>query len=111
MMRASLTVPDASEPALQVYLLGLVDFETALRFQRRLHFDVCDGRMAAALVLCEHPPIITVGRLGSRAHLRSEADDPDHPVRWVNRGGGCILHLPGQLAVYPILPLDRLGLD
>src|SRR5206468_9807840 len=24
---------------------------------------------------------------------------------------GCILHAPGQLAVYPILPLDRLGLD
>src|SRR5207249_1220258 len=33
------------------------------------------------------------------------------PVRWVNRGGGCLLHLPGQLAVYPILPLDRMGLD
>ena len=32
------------------------------------------------------------------------------PVRWVNRGGGCVLHLPGQLAIYPILALDRLGL-
>jgi lipoyl(octanoyl) transferase len=28
----------------------------------------------------------------------------------VNRGGGCWLHLPGQLAVYPILPLPRHGL-
>src|SRR5438128_2152906 len=27
-----------------------------------------------------------------------------------NRGGGCLLHLPGQMAIYPILPLDRLGL-
>src|SRR5439155_25308348 len=31
-------------------------------------------------------------------------------VRWVNRGGGCLLHLPGQLAIYPILPLHQLGL-
>ncbi len=26
-------------------------------------------------------------------------------VRWVNRGGGCVLHAPGQLAIYPIVPL------
>ncbi len=26
-------------------------------------------------------------------------------VRWVNRGGGCLVHCPGQLAVYPIVPL------
>ena len=26
-------------------------------------------------------------------------------VRWVNRGGGCLLHCPGQLAVYPLVPL------
>jgi lipoyl(octanoyl) transferase len=29
-------------------------------------------------------------------------------VRWLNRGGGCIVHAPGQLAAYPILPIDRL---
>ena len=26
-------------------------------------------------------------------------------VRWVNRGGGCLMHSPGQLAIYPIVPL------
>jgi lipoate-protein ligase B len=30
-------------------------------------------------------------------------------VRWVSRGGGCVLHAPGQLAVYPIVPLERFG--
>ncbi|MGH7930033.1 MAG: lipoyl protein ligase domain-containing protein, partial [Candidatus Binatia bacterium] len=30
--------------------------------------------------------------------------------RWINRGGGCVMHAPGQLAVYPVLPLDRLGI-
>ena len=32
-------------------------------------------------------------------------------VHWVNRGGGCVLHLPGQLAAYFALPLDRCGLS
>src|SRR5208337_3584215 len=52
-------------------------------------------------------------RQGSRAHILYEPEELQSlrwPVRWVNRGGGCLLHLPGQLAIYPILPLDRMGL-
>ena len=30
-------------------------------------------------------------------------------VHWINRGGGCVLHLPGQLAAYLALPLEPLG--
>lgn len=100
--------------SLQVYLLGAVEFEAALRFQRRLQYDISGDRSRAALILCEHPPLITIGRHGSRAHVRYEAEElraRQWSVRWVNRGGGALLHLPGQLAVYPILPLDRLGLD
>jgi lipoyl(octanoyl) transferase len=108
---ASTSAKEATELALQVYLLGTVDFEAALQFQRRLHFEVCDRRIAAALVICEHSPIISVGRLGSHAHIRNDDGIADLPRRWVNRGAGCILHMPGQLAVYPIFPLDRLGLD
>jgi lipoyl(octanoyl) transferase len=103
----------ADLPVLQAYLLGTVEFEAALRLQRRLVYEVSGDRGRAALLLCEHPPLITVGRQGSYAHL---ACDPAElrarrwTVRWVNRGGGCVLHLPGQLAVYPVVPLDRLGL-
>jgi lipoyl(octanoyl) transferase len=99
--------------ALQVYLLGMVDFDAALALQRLLVYQVAGDRASAAVVLCEHPPLITVGRHGSRAHILYEPEELRAlrwPVRWVNRGGGCLLHLPGQLAVYPILPLDRLGL-
>jgi lipoyl(octanoyl) transferase len=103
--------PDAG---LQVYLLGTVEFEAALRFQRRLQYDVSGDRSRAALILCEHPPLITIGRHGSRAHVRYESEElraRQWSLRWVNRGGGALLHLTGQLAIYPILPLDRLGLD
>lgn len=98
---------------LQVYLLGQVEFDAALALQRLLVYQVAGDRDRAALVLCEHPPLITVGRHGSRAHILCEQDELDArgcPVRWVNRGGGCLLHAPGQVAVYPILALDRHGL-
>jgi lipoyl(octanoyl) transferase len=61
-------------------------------------------------VLCEHPPLITVGRHGSPAHVRCDPEELRSRrwrVRWVNRGGGCLLHLPGQLLAYAVLALDR----
>src|SRR5712691_2322736 len=106
-------VPAAADLRLQVYLLGSVEFEAALALQQRLAYQVAGDRNHAALVLCEHPPLITVGRQGSRSHLLCEPEElraRRWRVRWVNRGGGCLLHLPGQLAIYPILPLDRLAL-
>ncbi len=99
--------------ALRIYLLGSVEFDTALTLQRTLVYQAADERRSAALVLCEHPPLITVGRDGSPGDIRCDFDElraRRWPVRWVNRGGGCLLHLPGQLAVYPIVPLDGQGL-
>ena len=113
MARESASPGTAADTALQAYLLGPVDFDAALALQRLLVYQVAGDRAAAALLLCEHPPLITVGRQGSRAHIRYEPEELHAlrwPVRWVNRGGGCLLHLPGQLAVYPVLPLDHLGL-
>jgi lipoyl(octanoyl) transferase len=104
----------AAGPLLQAYLLGPVDFESALALQRYLVYQVGGDRTGGgALVLCEHPPLITVGRQGSRAHVLCEPEElraRRWSIRWVNRGGGCWLHLPGQLAVYPVLPLRQLGL-
>jgi lipoyl(octanoyl) transferase len=113
-MREDAAVTDATDDVLQVYLLGAVDFDAILRLQRRLVYDIAGDRSAAALVICEHPPIITVGRDGSREHIHFEPSDlvtRGWPVRWVNRGGGCLLHTPGQIAAYPVLALDRRQLD
>ncbi len=101
--------------ALRVYLLGVVEYEAALTLQRTLAFEAAGERDSAALVLCEHPPIFTLGRDGSPADIRcdfQELHTRGWHVRWVNRGGGSLLHLPGQLAIYPVLPLDwrHLGL-
>lgn len=110
------SIATGADSVLQVYLLGSVEFEAALALQRRLVYQVSGALEQAALILCEHPPLITVGRQGSRAHILCEPPElraRQWPVRWVNRGGGCLLHLPGQLAVYPIISLEtfRLGLQ
>src|SRR4051794_23321073 len=105
--------PTPPPPPLEIYLLGLVDFEDVQRLQRRLVYDLGEGG-GGALVLCEHPPTISVGRSGSRAHIRADDDELRERairVHWVNRGGGCVLHLPGQVVGYLALPLRPLGLD
>jgi lipoyl(octanoyl) transferase len=92
-----------------IHLLGTVDFEDCLSLQRRLAYDALsrsDGRIV--VLVCEHPPLITVGRSGSRAHVRftgAELNERQLEIRYVARGGGAILHAPGQLAIYPIVPL------
>ena len=103
----------ASDVALEVYLLGLVDFDAALFLQERLMMDIAQSNNGrGALLVCEHPPLITVGREGSQADVRCEPHEltaRQIEVRWLNRGGGCLVHAPGQLAAYPILPLERRG--
>lgn len=101
------------EPAVEAHLLGLIDYEACLALEQRLVFDASgDSGGPMSLLLCEHPPSITVGRQGSWAHIhlaRRELSSRQLPVHWVNRGGGCLVHGPGQLAVYPIVALERRG--
>ena len=70
-------------------------------------YEVAGDPSCAAVIVCDHPPAITIGRQGSRMHVRTE---PLAAIRWVARGGGVVLHAPGQVACYPILPLDRMQL-
>jgi len=103
---------DRASNSLEVYLLGCVDFDSALFLQERLVHEIsARNDLQGGLLLCEHPPLISVGREGSRSHLLVEPRElvsQQMEIRWVNRGGGCLVHAPGQLAVYPIVPLDRL---
>jgi lipoyl(octanoyl) transferase len=55
----------------------------------------------------EHPPVFTLGLNGKREHLLAPGDIP---VVQIDRGGQVTYHGPGQLVVYPLLDLKRLGL-
>jgi lipoyl(octanoyl) transferase len=110
---SSKVVARPREFAAHFHLLGTVDYEDCLSVQRRLAYDALtrdDGRIA--VLLCEHPPLVTIGRGGSRAHVRLSGEElasRQLAIRYVGRGGGAILHGPGQLAIYPIVPLDWHG--
>lgn len=103
---------DDSYPVLRAYLLGTVDWDNLLQMQRWLIYEVSGTCGTSAVVICEHPPSITIGREGSRDHIRLETQCLERwgwPMRWHARGGGVMLHLPGQLACYPIVVLSQYG--
>ena len=111
---AALRNSNSTARVLQAYLLGQVPLDDALALQRRLVYDAGGDRSTAFLLLCEHPPAVTIGRSGSFAHLRVEPETlrtRRWDVRRVNRGGGCLLHVPGQLVGYVILALDAFALN
>ena len=97
----------------QFHLLGPLDFDQSLALQRRVAYEAAAAEDPGIVVLlCEHRQVISVGRDGSRGHIRLTGEQlrlRGLETRWVARGGGCVLHMPGQIAVYPIVPLDRLG--
>ncbi|MBT8484199.1 MAG: lipoyl(octanoyl) transferase LipB [Phycisphaerales bacterium] len=100
--------------------LGRVTYADGLALQRRLQAEVIAARAATNpgpmhLLLLEHdPPVITVSRRqGARANLIAgpgELAAAGVEVAETDRGGDITYHGPGQLVVYPILDLNRLGL-
>ena len=98
--------------SVDAHLLGKVAFADCQRLQDRLEFEAVDNQsLRITVMIAEHSPLITVGRNGSRGHvlltdqqLRRERLE----LRWVSRGGGCVLHSHGQIAVYVICHLRRL---
>jgi lipoate-protein ligase B len=94
--------------------LGLVDYRRALDEQKRVHALVCDGALPAALIVCRHHPVITVGRStkpGSLLLTRPDYEARGIQVVDVERGGDVTYHAPGQLVVYPIFPMAAFGND
>ncbi|MDN5865389.1 MAG: lipoyl(octanoyl) transferase LipB [Gammaproteobacteria bacterium] len=57
--------------------------------------------------LLEHDPVFTLGLAGKREHVLAPGDIP---VIHIDRGGQVTYHGPGQLVVYPLLDLRRLGM-
>lgn len=96
---------------MQVYCLGLVDYPTCAALQETLRRRVQQqGDAAEAVLLCEHPPVLTLGKRATEADLvvdparLSALGIAVHPS---NRGGQATYHGPGQLVVYPVVRLRR----
>ncbi len=91
------------------YLEGLVDYEQGLQIQLELVEQVRQGG-EETLLLLEHAPVFTIGRLRDQSSLRAIEALP-YPVHETNRGGQATFHGPGQLVGYAIFDLRRRGQD
>jgi lipoyl(octanoyl) transferase len=87
-----------------------ITYEAGLRLQQQ-HVDaILAGTGADTIILLEHQPVYTIGRLRDQSSLRGTAPLA-HPVFETNRGGQATYHGPGQLVGYPILDLTPRGRD
>ncbi len=91
---------------LRVRRLGRVDYHQCWAAMR----DFTAARDAATddeLWVVEHDPVFTQGRGGKPEHVLAPGDIPVVPT---DRGGQVTYHGPGQVVVYLLLDLNRLGL-
>ncbi|NNE27172.1 MAG: lipoyl(octanoyl) transferase LipB [Saprospiraceae bacterium] len=62
------------------------------------------------LVLCEHTPVITMGKSGKETHMTSDAgtlESAGIEYYKINRGGDITYHGPGQITGYLIFDLEK----
>ncbi len=69
--------------------------------------DARGDATADEIWFAEHPPVFTMGLNASKEHLLAPGDIP---VVQIDRGGQVTFHGPGQLMIYPLLDLRRLGM-
>ncbi len=106
--------PIGSTRPLSVWLAGRSDWAGYAALAERLAGEVAAGDRGPTLVLFELEPCITIGRGGSRADVRLDDDDLRSrrlSIRFTGRGGGAVLHGPGQICLSFFARLRDLGLD
>ncbi|KAF1699296.1 lipoyl(octanoyl) transferase LipB [Pseudoxanthomonas suwonensis] len=94
----------APRPA-RVFDLGRQAYDPVWRAMQRFT-DARDDATVDELWLVEHEPVFTLGQAGKPEHVLAPGDIP---VLHVDRGGQVTYHGPGQIVLYPLLDLRRLG--
>ena len=119
MYRIGVTEPHPDIPQILIEDLGRQPYGAALAIQRDRHEALvasrAEGGGPMSILLVEHdPPVVTVTpRPGVAEHLlvdESRLAAMGIELAPTDRGGDITYHGPGQLVVYPILDLNRLGL-
>ncbi|MBP9088281.1 MAG: lipoyl(octanoyl) transferase LipB [Kofleriaceae bacterium] len=86
--------------------LGNIEYRLALRRQLAWRDEVLAGSAPGAVLMCEHPPVITLGRSATTANVLTTAGElatDGVAVERIERGGDVTYHGPGQLMVYPVV--------
>lgn len=101
-------------PPLLFIDLGLCEYRQAWKLQQKIHTLCVQGHLRGAILLVQHPSVITLGRNADRQYiLEPEVQLASEGITVVpiDRGGEVTAHNPGQLVVYPILPLREFRLS
>ena len=86
--------------------LGRQAYEPVWRAMQRFT-DARDQDTLDELWLVEHEPVFTLGQAGKPEHVLAPGEIP---VLHVDRGGQVTYHGPGQIVLYPLLDLRRIGI-
>jgi lipoate-protein ligase B len=87
--------------------LGRAAYREVLALQLATRERVWAGH-AGEVLLCEHPPTITLGRSAKRENILASDEElvrAGVAVEQIERGGDVTYHGPGQLMIYPIVKL------
>jgi lipoyl(octanoyl) transferase len=87
--------------------LGIADYESTYQAMRDFTRQR-DGDTPDEIWILEHPPVFTLGLAGDASNLHSPSNQI--PLVQVDRGGEITYHGPGQIVVYLLLDLRRLGI-
>ena len=88
---------------MDVIRAGLVPYEEAWAWQRRLHGERVAGARPDTVLLLEHPAVYTAGKRTEPWERPADGT----PVLDVDRGGRITWHGPGQLVGYPVVALTE----
>lgn len=87
--------------------LGRIDFLSGYKIQREiLTAKISDPLYSDFILGLVHEPCFTVGREGDT----SEVINPIYPAYKTDRGGRITYHGPGQLVIYIIMDIKKIGI-
>ena len=87
--------------------LGLADYASTYEAMRTFTKER-DASTPDEIWVLQHPPVFTLGLAGDAGNLHSPSQQI--PLVQVDRGGEITYHGPGQIVVYLLLDLKRLGI-
>ena len=99
---------------LKVSIIGRSNYAAILPLMNQIHDLVAKGEHEPVILVTEHEAVVTMGNRKLREDLRfpilangsNGLPGSRLPYFEIDRGGSATAHEPGQLVVYPILPIQ-----
>jgi lipoyl(octanoyl) transferase len=94
--------------------LPVTKYSEVWDLQKSIFSRLLEGKESDTLILCEHSPVYTLGRVTEAANILFSDDELKKigaEKFEIERGGDVTFHGPGQLVGYPLLNLSRFKED